>query len=152
MKYCSGSICSNSKVMHRPETASNIEVQRKRASMGSAGKSVSSRSMKGPLNEINGVVPSTNSSLSASSNFSSSNVSSFRGMPFSRFSGCYECRMVVDPVLGIARDHSLRGSICACPECGEICMKAEKLELHRAVRHAGSSPLQLLIHVHPTTI
>ena len=139
MKYCSGSICSNSKVMHRPETAS-IEVQRKRASMGSAGKSVSSRSMKGPLNEINGVVPSTNSSLSASSNFSSSNVSSFRGMPFSRFSGCYECRMVVDPVLGIARDHSLRGSICACPECGEICMKAENLELHRAVRHAGSSP------------
>lgn len=123
--------------MHRPETAS-IEVQRKRASMGSAGKSVSSRSMKGPLNEINGVVPSTNSSLSASSNFSSSNVSSFRGMPFSRFSGCYECRMVVDPVLGIARDHSLRGSICACPECGEICMKAENLELHRAVRHAVS--------------
>ncbi|PNT37091.2 hypothetical protein POPTR_005G173400v4 [Populus trichocarpa] len=137
MKYCSGSICSNSKVMHRPETAS-IEVQRKRASMGSAGKSVSSRSMKGPLNEINGVVSSTNSSLSASSNFSSSNVSSFRGMPFSRFSGCYECRMVVNPVLGIARDHSLRGSICACPECGEICMKAENLELHRAVRHAVS--------------
>lgn len=46
--------------------------------------------------------------------------------------------MVVDPVLGIARDHSLRGSICACPECGEICMKAENLELHRAVRHAVS--------------
>ncbi|KAB5557155.1 hypothetical protein DKX38_008064 [Salix brachista] len=136
---CSGSICSNSKVMHRPETAS-LEIQRKRASMGgSAGKNdISSRSMKGPLNEINGVVSSTNSSLSASSNFSSSNVSSFRGMPFSRFSGCYECRMVVDPVLGIARDHYLRGSVCPCPECGEICMKAENLELHRAVRHAVS--------------
>ncbi|KAG5222501.1 C2H2 zinc finger protein [Salix suchowensis] len=126
---CSGSICSNSKVMHRPETAS-LEVQRKRASMGgSAGKNdISSRSMKGPLNEINGVVSSTNSSLSASSN----------SPAVIRFSGCYECRMVVDPVLGIARDHYLRGSVCPCPECGEICMKAENLELHRAVRHAVS--------------
>ncbi|KAG6786197.1 hypothetical protein NC652_005987 [Populus alba x Populus x berolinensis] len=127
---CSGSICSNTEVMHRPETTSP-EVQRKGASMGSAGKNdTSSRSMKAPLHELNGVVSSTNSSLSASSNF--------RGMPFSRFSGCYECRMVVDPVLGIARDHSLWGSICSCPECGEIFTKAESLELHQAVRHAVS--------------
>ncbi|KAJ6405266.1 hypothetical protein OIU84_013270 [Salix udensis] len=135
---CSGSICSNTKVMHRPGTASP-EVQRKGASMGSAGKNdTSSRSMKAPLLELNGVVSSTNSPLSASSNFSISNASSFRGMSFGRFSGCYECGMVVDPVLGISRDHSLWGSTCSCPDCGEIFMKADSLELHQAVRHAVS--------------
>ncbi|KAJ6335629.1 hypothetical protein OIU78_012282 [Salix suchowensis] len=59
-------------------------------------------------------------------------------MSFGRFSGCYECGMVVDPVLGISRDHSLWGSICSCPDCGEIFMKADSLELHQAVRHAVS--------------
>ncbi|MED6130199.1 hypothetical protein PIB30_115679, partial [Stylosanthes scabra] len=55
--------------------------------------------MKAPLNEIsNGVVSASSSSLSASSS-SSAGASSFRGMPFRRLSGCYECRMVVDPVL-----------------------------------------------------
>lgn len=137
---CSGSLCSNTKVMHRPEAASP-EVQRKRASIGSnINNDTSSRSMKAPLNELNGVVSSINSSFSASSNSSISNAGSFRGMPFRRFSGCYECRMVVDPVLGITRDPSLRGSICSCPDCGEIFMKAEILELHQAVRHAGKSP------------
>ncbi|KAL5777021.1 hypothetical protein ACOSP7_009947 [Xanthoceras sorbifolium] len=134
---CSGSLCSNTKVMHRPETASP-DAQRKRASMGSSSNNnSSSRSMKTPLHELNGVVSSTNSSLSASSN-SSIGGGSFRGMPFRRFSGCYECRMVVDPVLGFARDPSLRGTICSCPECGEIFMKPENLELHQAVRHAVS--------------
>ncbi|KAJ6337451.1 hypothetical protein OIU76_007181 [Salix suchowensis] len=59
-------------------------------------------------------------------------------MSFGRFSGCYECGMVVDPVLGTSRDHSLWGSICSCPDCGEIFMKADSLELHQAVRHAVS--------------
>ncbi|KAJ0024552.1 hypothetical protein Pint_08231 [Pistacia integerrima] len=138
---CSGSLCSNTKVMHRPEIAASPEVQKKRASMGSSSgnNEASSRSMKAPLQELNGVVSSTNSSLSVSSNNSSSfNGGSFRGMPFRRFSGCYECRMVVDPVLGITRDPTLRGSIYSCPECGEIFMKAEHLELHQAVRHAVS--------------
>ncbi|KAK6114865.1 hypothetical protein DH2020_007134 [Rehmannia glutinosa] len=31
-----------------------------------------------------------------------------------------------------------KASICSCPECGEIFMKAENLELHQAVRHAVS--------------
>ncbi|XP_015885618.2 uncharacterized protein LOC107421015 [Ziziphus jujuba] len=133
---CSGSLCSNTKVMHRPETGSP-EVHKKRALVGGSSNSeVSSRSMKAPLNEINGVVSTSSSSLSVSS--TSSVGGSFRGMPFRRFSGCYECRMVVDPVLGFARDPSLRGSICSCPECGEIFMKAENLELHQAVRHAVS--------------
>ncbi|XP_007018982.2 PREDICTED: uncharacterized protein LOC18592281 [Theobroma cacao] len=134
---CSGSLCSNTKVMHRPEIASP-EVHKKRASLGSSNNDASSRSMKAPLHELNGVVSSTNSSLSVSSASASSAGGSFRGMPFRRFSGCYECRMVVDPVLGIARDPSLRGSICSCPECGEIFMKAENLELHQAIRHAVS--------------
>ncbi|XVF36855.1 hypothetical protein REPUB_Repub19eG0094400 [Reevesia pubescens] len=138
---CSGSLCSNTKVMHRPEIASP-EVHKKRASsLGSSSNNIdaSSRSMKAPLHELNGgVVSSTNSSLSISSASASSVGGSFRGMPFRRFSGCYECRMVVDPVLGIARDPSLRSSICSCPECGEIFMKAENLELHQAVRHAVS--------------
>lgn len=133
---CSGSLCSNTKVMHRPETGSP-EVHKKRASMGSSNSEASSRSMNAPLHELNnGVVSTSSSSLSVCS--TSSVGGSFRGMPFRRFSGCYECRMVVDPVLGFARDPSLRGSICSCPECGEIFMKAENLELHQAVRHAGN--------------
>ncbi|KAJ8762804.1 hypothetical protein K2173_022933 [Erythroxylum novogranatense] len=135
---CSGSLCNNTKVMHRPEIASP-EVRKKRASMGSTSShDASSRSMKTPLRELNGAVSTTNSSLSAPSNSLISGGTSFKGMPFRRFSGCYECRMVVDPVLGIARDPSMRGSICSCPECGEIFMKAESLELHQAVRHAVS--------------
>lgn len=132
---CSGSLCSNTKVMHRSETASP-EVNKKRAALGSNKNDASTRSTKAPLHELNGVVSATNSSLSASS--ASSNTGSFRGMPFRRLSGCYECRMVVDPILGFARDPSLRSSICSCPECGEIFMKTENLELHQAVRHAGT--------------
>ncbi|KAG2709102.1 hypothetical protein I3760_05G223900 [Carya illinoinensis] len=131
----SGSLSSNTKVMHRPESGSS-EVHKKRASTGSNRNDASTRSLKAPLREPNMVVSSTTTSFPASSN--SSIGGSFIGMPFSRFSGCYECRMVVDPVLGFTRDPSLRGSICSCPECGEIFMKAENLELHQAVRHAVS--------------
>ncbi|KAL4311382.1 hypothetical protein GQ457_01G012010 [Hibiscus cannabinus] len=135
---CSGSLCSNTNVMQKPEAASP-EVHKKKPSSLEVS---SSRSMKAPLHELNGVVSSTNSSLSFSSPSAPASASSvggsFRGMPFRRFSGCYECRMVVDPVLGMAKDPSLRTSICTCPECGEIFMKAENLELHQAVRHAVS--------------
>ncbi|XP_019082293.1 uncharacterized protein LOC100252363, partial [Vitis vinifera] len=134
---CSGSLRSNSKVMPRPEMSSP-EDHKKRTSMASSNNDGSSRSMKAPLSELNGVVSSTSSSLSASSN--SSFGGSFKGMPLRRLSGCYECRMVVDPVLGITRDPSLRTTICSCPDCGEIFMKAEILELHQAVRHAVSEP------------
>ncbi|KAL8125200.1 uncharacterized protein LOC141720336 [Apium graveolens] len=126
---CSGSsLCSNTKVMHRPETSSSTspENMKKRAAaaMNMDGSS-SSRSLKTPLKEFNG---STSSSLS----------SPLRGIPFRKLSGCYECRMVVDPVLGFTRDPSLRATICSCPECGEIFMKPENLELHQTVRHAVS--------------
>ncbi|XP_059630810.1 uncharacterized protein LOC132273768 [Cornus florida] len=147
---CSGSLCSNTKVMHRPEpTQSNEDHPKKRASMGSSTSSSnnimindgSSRSMKAPLTELvnNGAaVVSSNSSSHSLSVFctSPSIAGSFRGMPFRRLSGCYECRMVVDPVLGISRDPSLRA--ISCPQCGEIFMKPENLELHQAIRHAVS--------------
>ncbi|KAL4281828.1 hypothetical protein GQ457_03G032760 [Hibiscus cannabinus] len=135
---CSGSICSNTKVIHRPEIASP-EVHKKRASFASTDPST--RSMKAPLRELNGLqVSSTNSSLfSVSPAAPASSVGgSFGGMPFRRFSGCYECKMVVDPLLGISKDPSFRGTICSCPDCGEIFMKAENLELHQVVRHAVS--------------
>ncbi|KAL7208809.1 hypothetical protein ACSBR1_030524 [Camellia fascicularis] len=140
---CSGSLCSNTKVMHRPEppsSSSSEDNNKNRASMGGSNSiknhtGSSSRSMKAPLSELNGA------SFSVSSNSSSSAstvVGSFRGIPFRRLSGCYECRMVVDPVLGFTRDPSLRASICSCPDCGEIFMKPESLELHQGVRHAVS--------------
>ncbi|XP_027091547.1 uncharacterized protein [Coffea arabica] len=142
---CSGSLCSNTKVMHRPEPVSPEDLK-KRASSSMGGsfntENVSCRSIKVTLNDLNGAVVSASSSSSSMSAASTTNspliTGSFRGMPFRKFSSCYECRMVVDPVLGMTRDPSLRSTICSCPECGEIFMKAENLELHQAVRHAVS--------------
>nr|GMD74329.1 Double zinc ribbon and ankyrin repeat-containing protein [Ipomoea batatas] len=141
---CSGSICSNTKVMHRPElSSSSSPEEHKRKSPFSSCKNLngSTRSMKltlNDLNNINGATANNNSSSSLSAPTSSpSIVGSFRAMPFRKLSGCYECRMVVDPVLGMTRDPSLRTTISSCPVCGEIFMKPENLELHQSVRHAG---------------
>lgn len=134
---CSGSLCNNTKITEKSDTATP-DIHKKRLSLSGCNNNnndASSRSMKAPLNEINGPVSASSSSLSASS--TSSGGGSFRSMPFRRLSGCYECRMVVDPVLGFTRDPSLRSSICSCPDCGEI-MKAESLEHHQAVKHAVS--------------
>ncbi|XP_015934692.1 uncharacterized protein LOC107460803 [Arachis duranensis] len=137
---CSGSLCNNTKITAtRPETGTPDIHKRRMMTSITNNDGSSSRSMKAPLNELtnnNGVVSASSSSLSASST-SSAGGSSFRGMPFRRLSGCYECRMVVDPVLGFTRDPSLRTTICSCPDCGEI-MKAESLEHHQAVKHAVS--------------
>lgn len=137
---CSGSLCSNTKITHRLEAAASPEVHKKRVLTSRNNESSSSsRSSKAPpLNEQ--TVSATCSSLSASSSSSNSSngASSFRGMPFRRFYGCYECKMVIDPVIGMTRDPSLRATICPCPECGEIFMKPETLELHQSVRHAVS--------------
>ncbi|GAB2290841.1 hypothetical protein Dimus_025105 [Dionaea muscipula] len=143
---CSGSLCNNTKVMQRPEPAASPDQvhQKKRASSFNDG---SNRITKTPLREIsnigvfvvNNLSPASSSSLlSASSSNIHGGGGSFKGMPFSRFSSCYECRMVVDPVLGFTRDPLLRASICSCNECGEIFMKPENLELHQAMTHAVS--------------
>ncbi|KAL0438049.1 UNVERIFIED_CONTAM: hypothetical protein Slati_2287900 [Sesamum latifolium] len=143
---CSGSLCSNTKVMQKPELSSSPEEQKKRALISSTTESdASSRSIKTAttLSDLNGGAVVSNSSSSSSSSFTVPSASpsisgSFRNMPFRKLSGCYECRMVVDPVLGMTRDPSLRTTVCSCPECGEIFMKPENLELHQAVRHAVS--------------
>ncbi|XP_060198089.1 uncharacterized protein LOC132627045 [Lycium barbarum] len=123
---CSGSICSNTKVMHRPEPSPSPPKGRKNID-GSSNRSIKVNN--------NGISSFSSSSASSSSLLSGSPTasSSIRGMPFRKLSGCYECRMVVDP---IARDPSLRSTICS--ECGEIFTKLENLELHQAVRHAVS--------------
>lgn len=140
---CSGSLCDNTKVVARPETVSPDINKIKRVSLGVCNTanndaSNSNRYLKAPLHELNGVAvsASTFNSLSVSSNSSVSG--SLRGKPFRRLSGCYECRMVVDPLLPFTRDPSLRSSIYPCPHCGEIFMKPENLELHQAVKHAVS--------------
>lgn len=140
---CSGSLCSNTKIMQRPEISSPTETQKKRSLMASSSSEIdgSNRSTRTTLSELNGTGFSSSSSSLSVSCASPSISGSFRGMPFRKLSGCYECRMVVDPVLGMTRDPSLRATISSCPECGEIFTKAENLELHQAVRHAGNSPL-----------
>ncbi|KAL8482085.1 hypothetical protein ACS0TY_028290 [Phlomoides rotata] len=126
------SLCSNTKVMQKPEVSvSPPEEQKKRARLMASSNSesdASSRWMRAVSLNVN----------SSSSSSSPSISGSFRNMPFRKLSGCYECRMVVDPVLGMTRDPSLRSSVCSCPVCGEIFMKPENLELHQAVRHAVS--------------
>ncbi|XP_010272869.1 PREDICTED: uncharacterized protein LOC104608536 [Nelumbo nucifera] len=137
---CSGSLCNNTKVMQRPESSSPEDCK-KWASICSSTTTASSRSLKVPLNEINGAVPTPSSSSSSSSSLLSSGSSvggSFRSMPLRRLSGCYECRAVVDPISGVPKDPALRTTACSCPECGEIFTKAENLEAHQAVRHAVS--------------
>ncbi|KAK9167643.1 hypothetical protein Scep_002834 [Stephania cephalantha] len=144
---CSGSLCNNTRVMQRPETSSSSSPEESKkwgliisscnASNASNGSS-SSRSMKAPLNEINGVVPVSSSSNSSISS-SSSSSKSFKGMQLRRLSGCYECRMVVDPSRGGAgRETAVRATLVACPDCEEVFMKPEILELHQSVRHAVS--------------
>lgn len=140
---CSGSLCSlkDSSGVARPETTSP-EVYKKMAS---------SRSSKTPPNETSRAVSSScssfnsSASITAPSSSSTSSLSSsslggsFRGRHLRRFSGCYECHVALDPDNGVSRAPSMRVTICPCPDCGEIFMKPESLELHQAVRHAGKS-------------
>ncbi|KAJ0969549.1 hypothetical protein J5N97_022426 [Dioscorea zingiberensis] len=121
---CSGSLCSlkdNPKMVNQRIGRPPVDASAKKR-----------MSMKAPLNEINGVV------VTSSYNSCSSIGGSFKGMHLGRFSGCYECHMVVDPLNGTSKVPSLRSLICPFPDCGEIFMKPESLELHQAVRHAVS--------------
>lgn len=136
---CSGSLCNNTKVMARPTTTEaascNTNIINNNDASSSSNSNRSNMTMRAhSLNELSS--SSASSSLSVSS--VSNSVSGLRGMPFRRLSGCYECRMVVDPLLGFTRDPSLRSSISPCPHCGQIFMKPENLDHHLAVKHAGS--------------
>ncbi|KAG8044049.1 hypothetical protein GUJ93_ZPchr0458g22312 [Zizania palustris] len=93
----------------------------KRRASASACNSSSERSVKKPLKQEAG-------SLSSEAGGS---------CRLRRLSGCYECHMVVEPISGALRDNfSMRATICSCPDCGEIFVRAETLQLHQAVRHA----------------
>lgn len=145
---CSGSFC-RSKDLQRPE-ASLPEPCKRRASV--SGRTATERSRKMPLTEINNAVSTSLASVAVSpasvavSSSSSPLGGSFRGMNLGRLSGCYECHMVVDPINGTPRYSSVRATISSCPDCGEIFMKADSLELHQAVRHAGSVCLVEFLH------
>lgn len=130
---CTGSFCNlrdivhgNTKVMHRsPETSpanssrSSQEIvvsENSRVSMGSSTRSITSpKPGHFTVQEAQG---------------------SFRGVHLKKFSGCYECHVIVDPFESISRDSSLRTTIYACPTCGEVFSKSEALEQHQAIKHA----------------
>lgn len=77
-------------------------------------------------------------SIAASTASSSPAGGSFRGMPLGRLSVCYECHMVVDPINGTPRYSNVRATVFTCADCGEAFLKAESLEAHSAIRHAGT--------------
>lgn len=133
--------------------SSKPEKKRKKVNLIKAGCSVSlcnikeSSKVQVSLTKSNAVASPTpistcSSNLSSSiTSYSSSSSSSgsFRGMHLRKFSGCYECHMVVDPITGISSVPSLRRcNIFPCPECGDIFGKLESLELHQAIKHAVS--------------
>ncbi|KAH6832848.1 C2H2-like zinc finger protein [Perilla frutescens var. hirtella] len=127
---CSGSLCSNTKVMQKPESDAN-------SSTRSLIKTAAAVTLSDLNNNGSSLSSSSSSFLTAAPPSASPSISSsLRSMPFRKLSGCYECRMVVDPVLGMTRDPSLRNTISSCHHCGEIFMKPENLELHQAVKHA----------------
>ncbi|CAN6269865.1 unnamed protein product [Urochloa humidicola] len=103
------------------ETACNFK---RRPSVATGGE----RCVKKPLTLSGGSLPLPRAGSSSSSS------SSFRaGMQLKRLSGCYECHMVVDPILG-GGSSSMRA--CPCPDCGEIFVRQDSLELHQSVSHA----------------
>ncbi|URD78236.1 C2H2 zinc finger protein [Musa troglodytarum] len=142
---CSGSFGrtrENSSIV-RPEMATP-EVGKKLSVVSTCN--TSSRSLRSPCKDISGGDISTSfasyssASINASaiSSSSSSLGGSFRGMHLRRFSGCYECHVLVDPINGPSGDPSMRAITCPSPGCGEIFLRPESLELHRAIRHAVS--------------
>ncbi|WOL11860.1 hypothetical protein Cni_G20624 [Canna indica] len=104
-----------------------------------------SRSLRTPCKDINGDISTSFSSYSSSSIIASATSSSFsslggsfRGIHLRRLSGCYECQVMVDSINGPCRDPSMRATLCSCPNCGEVFVRPESLELHQALRHAVS--------------
>ncbi|CAL9120118.1 unnamed protein product [Musa textilis] len=138
---CSGSLCRmrDSSCVLSPE-AITAEVNKKLALSSSCNSS--SRSLKAPCNDTSGAISTSfasNSSASitaasSSSSLSSSLGGSFGAMHVRGFSGCYECHLTADPLIG----PSMRLTISPCPDCGEIFMKPDDLELHQTATHAVS--------------
>ncbi|KAH1065802.1 hypothetical protein J1N35_030789 [Gossypium stocksii] len=124
------SICSfkdvvhgNTRVVHRADNSPDSSAVGQETGLlrRKAANSSSTRSLSGSTRTNNSSTTYTTSSSS-------------RAMQFRKLSGCYECRMIVDP----SRYPSSRTTISACSQCGEVFPKIESLELHQAVRHAVS--------------
>ncbi|KAJ8465558.1 hypothetical protein OPV22_028110 [Ensete ventricosum] len=103
-----------------------------------------SRSFRSPSKDVGGAIStsfSSHSSASITASVTSSSSSlggSFKGMHLRKLSGCYECHVMTDPINGPSRDASMRATICPCPDCGEVFLRSETLELHQAISHAVS--------------
>ncbi|WOH06695.1 hypothetical protein DCAR_0626123 [Daucus carota subsp. sativus] len=110
----------NTKVIHRPDNLSGNS---------SSGRETSRKNVSGVL-----LSSSSRSLASNASGRSNSFSASSRRMQFRKLSGCYECHLIVDP----SRYPSPTSTICGCPECAEIFLNTESLELHQALRHAVS--------------
>lgn len=106
----------------------------------------SSRSLMAPGECISTSFSSYSSAsivASATSSSFSSLGGSFRGVHLRRLSGCYQCHVTADPANAPSRDPSMRATLSSCPDCGEIFVRPESLELHQANRHAGESTYRL---------
>lgn len=134
------SVCSmrHSPSVVSPETDSVVEVC-----------NASSRYLRSPSKHMTAAAVPTSFSSSSSSSHSSVSITasavsssslggSSRGMHLRKLSGCYECHVMVDPISGPYKVPSSRTNFCPCPECDEVFLRAESLELHQAVRHAVS--------------
>lgn len=72
--------------------------------------------------------------LGSTGSAGSSSLRFSRGMHLTRWSGCYECRMIVDPIQAF----SFPATIFACSSCGQIFTTTDALEQHQAIKHAVS--------------
>ncbi|KAI4375122.1 hypothetical protein MLD38_013031 [Melastoma candidum] len=132
---CTGSLCSNTKIAERPAVVSPTPETHKRRIKPSSSSSSS----------ITATVTGTGTATTSAACLVKRQVKG-DGAPavaskpsLRRFPGCYECRMVVDPIfVGFAKDPSLRSNIFSCPDCGKVFMSPENLDHHQAVKHAVS--------------
>ncbi|CAL9066353.1 unnamed protein product [Musa banksii] len=140
---CSVSFCRmrNSPSVVKPEITTPESSKRLAAS---SSLNTPGRSFRSPSKDISGAIStsfSSHSSASITASVTSSSSSlggSFKGMHLRKLSGCYECHVMADPTNGPSRDASMRATICPCPDCGEVFMRSETLELHQAISHAVS--------------
>ncbi|CAL9079560.1 unnamed protein product [Musa textilis] len=139
---CSVSFCRmrNSPSVVKPEITTPESSKRLAAtnSLNTPG-----RSFRSPSKDTSGAISTSfshsSASITASVTSSSSSLGgSFKGMHLRKLSGCYECHVTADPTNGPSRDASMRATICPCPDCGEVFMRSETMELHQAINHAVS--------------
>uniref|UniRef100_A0A0E0R4Q2 C2H2-type domain-containing protein n=1 Tax=Oryza rufipogon TaxID=4529 RepID=A0A0E0R4Q2_ORYRU len=154
---CAGSICSTKE----SSVSSRGRGRRRRSGGGGGGDgggggSTSSRSLMGPgyhgdsaaavsaSSSFNSVMTAATSATATTTTSSSATSppsalssplssigGSFRAMQIRKLSGCYlHCHSVLDP--------RTLAAVFSCPDCDEVFVKPDSLELHRSTRHAVS--------------